>query len=178
MSILIKRGQIILLFLSTAVHSNTANIKYWGDQGRYIIPIISAVPTLILRDLPGFTQIGMAEIVSQSATEGLKLVARETRPNGDCCNSFPSGHTSAAFTGAAFVHFRYGFEYSIPLYIGSAFVAYSRVQASAHYTHDVIAGAGIGILASYLSTTAYKNANIRFIVDSKYAGILYRKIFE
>ena len=170
--------KILLLILSTSVHSNTANIKYWGDQGRYIIPIASAIPTLILRDLPGFTQIGMAEIVSQGTTEGLKLLTRETRPNGDCCNSFPSGHSSASFTGAAFVHFRYGFEYSIPLYIGSAFVAYSRVRVSAHYAHDVIAGAGIGILASYLSTTAYKNNNISFVVDSKYAGIFYRKIFS
>jgi membrane-associated phospholipid phosphatase len=174
-----KLSSIVVMLIITNISSyaQTNNIKYWGDQGRYIIPIASALPALILQDLPGFEQLSLAEIISQTTTEGLKLLVREKRPNGNCCKSFPSGHASAAFTGASFVHFRYGFSYSIPLYIGSAFVAYSRVHADAHYTHDVLAGAVLGIASSYLSTTTYKNNNISFILDSNYAGIAYKKIF-
>lgn len=170
--------KLLLLLLSMAVHSNSSSIQYWGDKGLYIIPIASAIPTLILKDLPGFTQLGLSEVVSQGTTEGLKLLTNEQRPNGECCHSFPSAHASASFTGAAFVHFRYGFKYSIPLYIGSTFVAYSRVQSSAHYTHDVVAGAAIGILASYLSSTTYKNIPVSVVVNDKFAGILYRRIFS
>ena len=88
MSTAVRRTQVFLLLLSATVDSSTANIKRWGDQRQYIIPVVSAVPTLLLRDLPGFIQIGMTEIVSQTTSEGLKLVAREKKPNGDCCNSF------------------------------------------------------------------------------------------
>ncbi len=34
----------------------------------------------------------------------------------------------------------------VPAYAAASFVAYSRVESREHYPHDVVAGAGIGIL--------------------------------
>ena len=40
--------------------------------------------------------------------------------------SFPSGHTSAAFTGAAFMDYKYGLKYGLPAYILASFVGWSE----------------------------------------------------
>jgi len=82
------------------------------------------------------------------ATEALKYATHETRPNGGP-RSFPSGHTSIAFAGAEFIRKEYGWEWALPAYLGAAFVGWSRVEAKKHYTHDVVAGAVVGILANH-----------------------------
>jgi hypothetical protein len=81
-------------------------------------------------------------------TGALKYSVNETRPNGGA-HSFPSGHTSAAFTGAEFIRKEYGWGWGAPAYFAAGFVAWSRVEADKHYTHDVLAGAAIGILANH-----------------------------
>jgi len=78
----------------------------------------------------------------------LKYTVNETRPNGGA-HSFPSGHASAAFTGAEFIRKEYGWGWGVPAYVAASFVAWSRVEADKHYTHDVLAGAAIGILANH-----------------------------
>jgi hypothetical protein len=82
------------------------------------------------------------------ATEALKFATNETRPNGGP-RSFPSGHTSIAFAGAEFIRKEYGWGWALPAYLGAGFVGWSRVQAKKHYTHDVIAGAVVGVLANH-----------------------------
>lgn len=81
-------------------------------------------------------------------TEALKYSFNETRPNGGG-HSFPSGHTSFAFTGAEFIRKEYGWWWGVPAYAVAGYVGYSRVRSREHYTHDVLAGALIGILANH-----------------------------
>jgi membrane-associated phospholipid phosphatase len=66
---------------------------------------------------------------------------------------------------------RYGWEYGIPAYAAATFVAFSRVEAKDHYTHDVIAGAFIGIASSYLFTRPYHGWHIQPDVGQQYYGI-------
>ena len=155
--------------------------KQLGDIGRYAIPLTSASASLLLKDFQGLLQLALATGVVQGTTEGLKAITNERRPNGNCCNSFPSGHASSAFTGAAYIQFRYGLQYSIPLYAAASYVAYSRVQVKAHYIHDVAFGAALGIAGTYLSTTKYshsKQGDVALVADKGFAGIIYRKIFD
>jgi membrane-associated phospholipid phosphatase len=71
---------------------------------------------------------------------------------------------------------RYGWEYGVPAYAAASFVAYSRVEANRHYPRDVIAGAGIGILSSYIFTRPYKGWNLSIEGDTKSFGIrLFRQ---
>ncbi|MCX7117319.1 MAG: phosphatase PAP2 family protein [Legionellales bacterium] len=142
------------------------------------MPLSGAAASLFLKDYQGVLQLALATGVVQGTTEVLKQVVNERRPNGHCCSSFPSGHTSLAFTGASFVHFRYGFKYSIPLYIGSMYVAYNRVQIKAHHIYDVAFGAGLAVAGTYLSTTKYKLDGVSIAVSGGYAGIIYRKVFD
>ena len=81
-------------------------------------------------------------------TEALKYTFNETRPNGEA-HSFPSGHTSFAFTGAEFIRKEYGWWWGVPAYGIASYVGFSRVRSREHYTHDVLAGALIGILANH-----------------------------
>lgn len=166
---------LFLLFFSTL---SSANTRKRGDDLRLLVPIAAAAGALAKNDMVGVSQLGITMLVTTVATEGLKLATQERRPNGECCASFPSGHTSAAFGGAAFIHNRYGFVYSVPFYLAASYVGYSRVYARSHYTQDVIAGAGVGILSAWLSTTAYKDIPIAFTFHGKYAGIVYRQLFD
>jgi membrane-associated phospholipid phosphatase len=72
-------------------------------------------------------------------------------------NSFPSGHTSTAFTLAllmAFIVRGWFWVFFFPLL--AFFVGYSRVYLAQHFVTDVCAGMFIGILSSYLSLLVYE----------------------
>lgn len=72
------------------------------------------------------------------------------RPDGSTFNSFPSGHTFTAFTGAEIIRREYGAEYpwlAIAGYAVAITVAAMRVYNNRHWLGDVCAGAGLGILS-------------------------------
>lgn len=72
------------------------------------------------------------------------------RPDGSTFNSFPSGHTFTAFTGAEIIRREYGAEYpwlAVAGYAVAITVAAMRVYNNRHWLGDVCAGAGLGILS-------------------------------
>ena len=87
-----------------------------------------------------------AQIVSQTATQLIKLSAQRTRPDGTTL-SFPSGHTASAFATASVLHQEFGWKAGIPAYAVAAWVGASRMEGKRHYFSDVLAGATLGILA-------------------------------
>jgi len=106
-----------------------------------------------------------------ATTYTLKHIVREKRPNSDDKDSFPSNHTSSAFSGATFIHQKYGLKYAILPYISATYVGYSRVHSNNHYTKDVIAGALIGIASSWYFVTPYKNIKIYSVINNDYGGV-------
>jgi len=141
-----------------------------GDVLQYVLPGTAAGLTIIHRDGQGALQFGESAALTLGVTYGLKYTVDETRPNGGT-HSFPSAHTSISFSAAEFMRKRYGWEYGIPAYAAASFVAYSRVEAREHYPHDVIAGAAIGIVSSYIFTKPYKGWHVEADADGKYFGI-------
>ncbi|TKB97690.1 phosphatase PAP2 family protein [Pedobacter cryophilus] len=88
----------------------------------------------------------------------LKKTIHETRPDASGDNSFPSGHTATAFTGAELFH--QGLKNSAPVlsyaaYPIAASVGIYRLLNNKHYLSDVIVGAGIGILSTKLAYSIY-----------------------
>lgn len=78
--------------------------------------------------------------------------------------SFPSGHTTAAFATATALTMRYPKWYvAVPAYGRAVLVAYSRMRLGVHYPSDVLAGALIGTCVSYV---CYKLTD-RFIARTK-----------
>ena len=131
-----------------------------GDILQVLIPATAYGTTLYLDDTEGQYQFYKSFGTNLAATYALKFSIDKERPNGGS-HSFPSGHTSAAFQGASFIHFRYGLGYGIPAYLAASFVGWSRVDSDAHYTSDVIAGALLGTFSSYYFTTSYKGYDIK-----------------
>jgi membrane-associated phospholipid phosphatase len=145
-----------------------------GDVLQIIIPSIAYGTTLYLDDKEGQTQFYKSFGTNLGVTYGLKYSIDKKRPNGGK-HSFPSGHTSAAFQGASFIHKRYGLKYAVPAYIAATFVGYSRVDSDAHYTEDVIAGAVIGILSSFYFTTEYNDFEIKPVTMNSGYGLSFKR---
>ena len=92
--------------------------------------------------------LGLTMLRTTVVTYGLKYAVDEERPNGEG-GSFPSGHTAITFAGAEFIRKQYGWGWGVPAYAAAGFVGWSRVQTNDHWTHDVLAGAAIGVLSNY-----------------------------
>jgi membrane-associated phospholipid phosphatase len=162
---------VLFLCLTTGVEARASGgIEPAGDVLLIVLPATAVGLTIGYKDGKGALQFGESEALTLGVTYGLKYTVNETRPNGGK-HSFPSGHTSISFSAAEFMRGRYGWEYGIPAYATAVFVAYSRVESRQHHIQDVIAGAGIGILSSYLFTTPYKGWHVQAEADGKYYGM-------
>ncbi len=71
--------------------------------------------------------------------------------------SFPSGHTSDAFTLALVISLMYPKWYLFtPLFLWAALVGYSRMFCGVHYPSDVLAGMILAIIIVYSCYLIYK----------------------
>ena len=157
-------------FSSLVGTSASDRIALAGDILQYVLPATAAGLTLGCKDGDGALEFGESAALTLGVTYGLKYSIDEKRPNGSL-HSFPSGHSSISFSSAEYMLKRYGWEYGIPAYAVGSFVAYSRVEAREHHPHDVIAGASIGILSSYIFTRHYKGWDIELEGGRKSCGI-------
>lgn len=135
-----------VLPLSPALAGET--FTTYGDVGRYALPAGAAILALSQDDTDGLRQLLASGAVTLGATYALKYAVDDTRPNGGR-RSFPSGHTAWAFTGAAFIHHRYGWEWGLPAELAATAVAVSRVDGDFHRWRDVIASAVIAHASAY-----------------------------
>jgi len=95
----------------------------------------------------------LANLASQALVQGLKYTTDKERPNGEDRYSFPSNHTNVAFTNATILFHEYKDSNNYIAYSGFVFAAATgalRIMNNDHWTGDVLAGAGIGILCSNL----------------------------
>lgn len=103
----------------------------------------------------GIIAIGLA---SAAVNGPLKLLARRARPSLAVTSSpervlpmpgsfsFPSGHTASAFAFATALTRALPVA-GLPVLAAAGVVGYSRIHTGVHYPSDVLAGAGIGVLA-------------------------------
>jgi membrane-associated phospholipid phosphatase len=166
---------LLCFFLSVPLQAGNS-IESAGDVLTILIPAAAAGLTVGYKDAKGALQLGGSAALTLGTTYGLKYTVNETRPDGKS-QSFPSAHTSISFASAEFMRKRYGWEYGIPAYAAATFVAVSRVESKNHYTHDVLAGAAIGIASSYIFTRPYKGWHIQPEVDQKRYGIRLGRIW-
>lgn len=111
--------------------------------------------------------IGASIAIAAGITTGLKYAVNRTRPfvtypfiekeMAAGSPSFPSGHTSDAFSTATSVSLAFPKWYVVaPSFLWACSVGYSRMDLGVHYPSDVLAGAIIGAGTSYLCYKANK----------------------
>ena len=117
--------------------------------------------------------IGASLITAAGISTTLKYTINRTRPfitypdlvkrSTGGSPSFPSGHTSSAFSLATSVAIQYPKWYVVvPSCIWAGSVAYSRMYQGVHYPSDVLAGAVIGsgsaVLCYYLNKKLFNHS--------------------
>ncbi len=103
--------------------------NHWFDQTKYLF---------------------ISNLISSTITDGLKRITQKTRPNGSPY-SFPSGHTTFAFTNATVLYEEFKDSSPVLAYSGYASAATTgalRMINNKHWLSDVLVGAGVGILVT------------------------------
>ncbi|MGB5417813.1 phosphatase PAP2 family protein [Algibacter sp.] len=147
--------------------SQNNTVETTGDILLFALPVATLASTFIINDTKGSWQFTKGLLVTEAVTFGLKASIIKKRPDLSNNNSFPSGHTSTTFQSASFIHIRYGFKYSIPVYALAGFTAFSRIDADKHDGWDILAGAIIGIGSSYIFTSEYQKEHMELTFNSQ-----------
>ena len=142
-----------LSFVFPFIGDSSDPIRTAGDIGQIASPLYGLYLAYDNSDKDGQIQFCKSSVATILTTHFLKQAIDKPRPDGSNNNSFPSGHTSAAFSGATFIHKRYGFNKAWPIYIVASFVGYSRVYAEKHYWEDVLAGAILAGINTWIFTS-------------------------
>lgn len=149
---------LIVLCINFILHRNESFhnwVEIIGSIIQITIPMYVLVPVLWKKDKEGALQMICLLAVILGVTWAFKLGLgqvfgiNEMRPRGGSM-SFPSGHTSGAFSGAVFLTLRYGWKYalwSLPL---ACFVGYTRIYSMAHWPIDVIASIALCSLTGFI----------------------------
>tara|TARA_R110002020_G_scaffold303434_2_gene518871 strand:+ start:918 stop:1466 length:549 start_codon:yes stop_codon:yes gene_type:complete len=140
-----------------------------GDLILFVFPVATVGTSLIIEDEKGALQFTKGLLLTTVVTYGLKLSINKPRPDNSNDNAFPSGHTSAVFHSAGYVHRRYGFKYIIPAYALAGFTAASRIDSKKHDILDILAGTVIGLGSNLLFTTDYQQEHME-LTYSSYEG--------
>lgn len=140
-----------------------------GDILQLALPVSAGLLSLIEKDYTGTKKLIISYGTAMLITHSLKYITRKARPEGrKRFDSFPSGHTSSAFSGASFLQRRYGWDYGIPAYILATLVGISRMEGpdGYHDIYDVLGGAAVGITSTYLFTKPFEKPKFEIQLSS------------
>ena len=112
-------------------------------------------------------------VINLGLTYGMKAILNVKRPNGGEF-SFPSGHTSFAFSTATVSYM--AFKDKKPLlawasYLPATITGIMRIQKNKHWSPDVLFGAGLGIISTQLTYRILRPH--RFNDESKFLSNLH-----
>lgn len=118
-----------------------------------------------------------------SAVFLMKYSFARKRPGSENAQSFPSGHTAAAFATATNLTYTYGWRAAVLSYPLAMFVGASRWADDMHWGSDVVAGAFVGIILARACTEdadsagAGTPARLTPIISPDYSGLNYSYSF-
>lgn len=165
---MVKKLRLIAFYLSLLLATSVQS-KEFNDSEKLAlaIPLSGLVYSAYIKDYEGMAQLGYTFFSVLQVTELIKHTADKPRPGDQDGYSFPSGHTSTAFSGASYWQMRYGWKIGIPMYTAAALVGYSRVNVKAHRWIEVFAGAALGYLGGFIFTTPYETSAALSAINKK-----------
>lgn len=179
---------VSIVVTSSFAKSRQSPLRSFGDYAQIINPFIAAG---FASQENGFGHFAIIYGQSWATMHGIKLIsdkvkwAPSKRPEiegkKDRFDGMPSGHTNSAWVAASYVRtFSEDYKYvSIPLYITAAITGYSRVHAKEHTVSQVIAGAVLAEIVTYINSklawsNKYRSTNFYFGKNEFSAGFEFR----
>ena len=155
------------------VDAVTNTVNSFGTP-QVLVPALAASYFLGNRDDKDTAEMAVSALASAAImTQGMKYITGRARPNmpdagqfsgpssGKAHDSFPSGHTAAAFAVATVLANRHPDQkwlyYGLATAVGAA-----RVRKSAHFPSDVLVGAAVGIYAGNRALEGGPRLSVRF----------------
>jgi membrane-associated phospholipid phosphatase len=157
---------------NSATARAVSNIGFWSVAGGTVVAAVTHVSPARARG--NFTVLAEAISWNGAVTEWLKVAVHRARPavyrsGGDVAaradenrESFPSSHTSAAFTLAtayatlaARQRLPHAGRNSLLLFAGASLVGALRVTGGKHFPTDVLAGAALGGVVGWSVATLH-----------------------
>lgn len=123
--------------------------------------------------------IVIANAIGAAVFTTLKYTVNEERPDQSDDLSFPSGHTSIAFTNAALLYYEYrdsNLWYASSGFLFATTTGILRIANNKHYTADVLAGAGIGLASGLIVSYWNPLKSLTFGKKNKSTAFVYPQI--
>jgi len=152
-----------------------SSIEEIGDFTQFIVPAYAFGLAMGEEGYKGAHQFMYSYGATFATVHALKQTIDAERPDGSDNKSFPSGHTSSAFSGATFIHKRYGLKQAAVPYALATFTGWSRIYADKHHTRDVVAGAAISAAFTWILVDEYSGFSVSASPGGARVG--YRKEF-
>ncbi len=161
----------ILLFIQNNLRSPslTPFFKAVSDYGVIILGVYVALMLLWekRRIFPIASACVISGLLGDFMKDYLKKLVMRPRPFLDVPSlvpaikppksfSFPSGHTTLAFSVAFIISRILPKRYSIPAFLIAALVAFSRLYLGVHYPSDILGGICAGYVAGLITDFLYK----------------------
>lgn len=134
---------------ATLSRGSADDVEKIGDVLQFALPASAYAMTWISADGRGAVEYSLQLGTGTAVTYGLKQVVFKRTPSAADDDSFPSAHTQAAFSGASFIHRRFGPKWGVPAYVLATYTGLSRVKAQRHSLDDVIAGMSIALVSGW-----------------------------
>ena len=146
---------VVWVSILPAMSQGRKAVETSTDIAMFAPAAVGAGAALIKGAYKGLLQLGEALAVQVAVCYGLKYTVKKQRPDGSDYHAFPSNHTGFSFAGATFLMKRYGWQWGVPAYLLSGYVAWGRIYARRHDVWDVLAGAAIGVGSGFLFTRPF-----------------------
>ena len=161
----------ILLFIQNNLRSPslTPFFKAVSDYGVIILGVYAVLMLLWekRRIFPIASACVISGLLGDFIKDHLKKLIMRPRPFLDVPSlipaikppksfSFPSGHTTLAFSVAFIISRILPKRYSIPAFLIAALVAFSRLYLGVHYPSDILGGICAGYVAGLITEFLYK----------------------
>ena len=174
-------GLDIQIFRSINNQQNPRHDGFFEYLDYTSIPTFGAIPVGFVvsgsvADNQSVVETGLLSGLAQGAGLGVTLILKELvgrpRPFSALSSvkvkhqwsaggaSFPSGHTSQAFSIATVFSLRYRKAgITVPFFLWAAAVGYSRIFLGVHYPSDVLGGAVIGVASGFAAWSVRGNVH-------------------
>jgi membrane-associated phospholipid phosphatase len=142
------------------------------------IPVTAILIAYFRDDVEGEKQFLRNLIANQLLTSVARLGFDNTswgkRPDGGPYG-FPSGHVAFAASGASFLQERYGWEYGVPAWLLTGYVAWVRVDNDNHRWRDVVASSVLAYGVAKLFVTPENATHLAPVIGPDYLGLRWER---